>query len=238
MRVGVIIALIAGFAMGVRAEYRDFLDAQGRAVRGKVLKYDPNNKRVTLERANKKLARTPIEVFSEEDQAYILDWYAGQTFANERAFNISVKRMTEETTNSKGSEKWNNAHEVENKSYLVRLENKSSVSLSGLRAEYCVFYEQRSFVNKEKVTELGLLYGQFKLGEIPARSTQESSTQNVMVYKSRSDKAVLGQVIGIWLRVHMETESGVKMTRDYKLPDSLGNSRGFSTQSIPAGLNK
>lgn len=51
--------------------YRDFTDTQGRTIRGRVLKFNFRTKMVTFERENKRLAKVPLSIFSESDQAYI-----------------------------------------------------------------------------------------------------------------------------------------------------------------------
>ncbi|QBG48683.1 hypothetical protein EGM51_15200 [Verrucomicrobia bacterium S94] len=56
------------------ADYRLFTDQDGRTIEAKIIKLDASMKKVTLERRNKKKATVPVNVFSEEDQKYILAW--------------------------------------------------------------------------------------------------------------------------------------------------------------------
>lgn len=72
-------------------------------------------------------------------------------------------------------------------------------------------------------------------------------TETVKVYKHELDadwiytsgrKNVLrGEVKGVWIKVHMTLPSGEKVTRDYRLPDSIGNKRKWTDTSVAVGMN-
>ena len=67
------VALIVALETVQASEYRDFLSADGKTMRGRVLRFDTRANEVTIERDNKKVFTVPVTVFSKEDQGYILD---------------------------------------------------------------------------------------------------------------------------------------------------------------------
>ena len=79
-RILLVVGLIA-VVMGTQAEkYRDFTDTQGRTIRGRIVAYDATKKIVSFERDNRKTSKVPIGIFSEADQAYLLEWEVLRNF--------------------------------------------------------------------------------------------------------------------------------------------------------------
>ena len=135
--------LLIGLVSGARAgkEYRDFSDTQGRTIRACIMEYDSENETVKLERENRRIAKVPITIFCETDQAYVRDWEMLHDFERKGSFNIDVKRMKRDN-DEQDSRDHNSKKEVTDTYYIIVLQNKGSSELKGLKLEYCIYYEQ------------------------------------------------------------------------------------------------
>ena len=84
-----IVVLLAANGVFAVGQYRDFVDSQGRTIRGKVLRFEARTQTVTIERDNKKITKVPITIFSEADQSYILEWDAAKGFTSDSLLKIT-----------------------------------------------------------------------------------------------------------------------------------------------------
>jgi hypothetical protein len=243
----VLIVLLALGANFVAAdEYRDFLSADGKAMRGKVLRYDAKKQTVTIQRDNKKTATVPLRAFSENDQAYVLQWEFNKVFRSESSFEIEAKRKKVKD----GDESYSGsitAEKVENTVYTITLENKSTSTLEGLELEYCIYYEQEKATRGKTLDEEGVRCGTLEIGAMRPKSSKDVMTEAVSIYtreldadwiySSGGDNKISGKVRGLWVRVNMKSESGDVITRDFCMPDSLSNSKTWTTTSANIGRN-
>ncbi len=241
-----IIALVVS-AETVRAdEYRDFLSADGKAMRGRVLRFDARTHKVTIERDNKKVFTVPASVFSKEDQDYILEWEFNKVFLSDSSFKIEAQRKAVKDDDESYSG-YVQAKKVDVAGYEITLENRSTSKLENLSVEYCIFYEQERLNRSKQLCEQGVYCGTVDVGYLLPKSEKEFMTDSVRVYKTELDADWIytsgaqnkqdGEVHGIWARVHMKLDSGETLTRDYCLPDSLNNSRAWTTTSEHVGMN-
>lgn len=69
-----ILCLCAGSLISLGETYHSFTDKEGRSIQAKIIKFDSQSMRVTLERENRKVATVPLDIFSEADQEYIRSW--------------------------------------------------------------------------------------------------------------------------------------------------------------------
>lgn len=241
-----LIAILSAQVAGVHAakQYRDFKDTQGRTIRGCVLAFDSNSGIVTFERDNKRTAKVPLSIFSDEDQQHIRGWKVNQAFLSESYFKISTTRKKE-----KGKKRFRNNSEVnpEKTSYEVALENRSAMDFEIPKVEYCIYYEQEELTQEGMGLEEGVLYGTLAMGTMQAKSKKELLTNAVTTYKRelRSDRYYIGgansvqrgKVRGIWIRVHAKLPSGKTLTREYSQPDTLCEKKKWASSSIDVGLN-
>jgi len=72
-----LIAFLICSSIWAATEYRTFVGTDGKVLRGRILSYNRNSRKVTIEREDKRSFQVPITVFSEEDQAYIQKWQPG-----------------------------------------------------------------------------------------------------------------------------------------------------------------
>lgn len=249
MKVRSLVAVLLLFGLTVSAgEYRDFLSADGKAIRAKILRYDAKSQKVTLERDNRKTATVPLVALSSEDQTYILQWEFNKVFLSESSFKIKAKRKeVKDKENSYSG--YNTSAKVENTAYAITLDNKSTSSLKGLELNYCIYYEQEQSKRGGKTAdEEGVRCGTLVVDTLRPKSSTELMTDPVSVYTRELDadwiytsgakNKITGKVRGIWVRVSMKTEGGDVITRDFCMPDSLSNSQRWTTSSVHVGYNK
>ena len=136
MRVTRLMTAVLTIGLAVSAgEYRDFMSADGKAIRAKILRYDAKARKVTLERDNRKMATIPLVALSSEDQAHVLQWEFNKVFMSESSFKIEAKRKEVKDKNaSYGS--YVQARKVEDTAYEIRLQNRSTSKIDNLNIEY------------------------------------------------------------------------------------------------------
>ena len=243
-----VLFLLVMVAAGVASagEYRDFMDTQGRAIRGRILQYDARKSCVTIERDTKKVVTVPLSIFSEKDQAYVLEWEFNKIFLSASKFKIRAKRVEKKNKeDSYGGVV--QAKKVENMGYELVLENCSASTLENLQIEYCIYYEQERATRSEQLNEQGVRYEKLDIPLLNPKTKKEVMTETVKVYKSELDADWIffsgaknvqrGKVHGIWVRVHLMLDSGEKVTREYCLPDSLENGKVWASSSKKVGMN-
>ncbi len=239
---GILFVLNAGAA----TQYRDFMDSQGRSIRGRVLRYDAKKRAVTMERDNKKVVTVPLSIFSDKDQEYVLAWEFNKVFLSESSFKITAKRK-EVKDKDESYDSFVHAKKVENMGYELILENRSTSKLQNLELEYCIYYEQERSNRGKQLCEQGVRCESVEVPYLSPKSKKELMTETVRVYKteldadyyytSGSQNVQKGKVHGIWVRAHMKLDSGETITRDYCLPDSLNNKKAWASSSVGVGMN-
>ena len=223
-------------------QYRDFTDTQGRTIRGCVLAYNPKTGEVSFERDNRRTAKVPLSLFSEESQNYICSWRMRKLFTDDSFFKISAGRK--KSKDKKGTRTTNKyIQRSENTHYEILFENRSSMDFKDLEVEYCIYYEQE---DERQALRQGVRYGKISNLSISAKSKETVITEKVRTYKkelntsyyySDSDITQKGEVIGIWVRIHTKLSSGETLIREYSLPDKILESKRWEKSSTRTGLN-
>ena len=245
--VGIFLGVLVGSAAYSNSEYHDFMDVQGRSMRGRVLRYEARTNQVTIETDNKRTATVPATVFDQEGQTYIMEWAKAQEFLDEGSFRIKAQRTkTDDDRSSSGGSI--QATEVEDHAYEITMENRSQIAIKGLKLEYCIFYEQDEVINHKQATEEGVKCGTLDIADMQPKSEQVLTTDAVKLYKRTLDADWIytsdiknvqkGEVDGVWIRMTMVTDTGKTFMRDYCLPDSLNSSHAWTTTSTDVGMNK
>ena len=80
---------------------RDFLSADGRTIRGRIIKYDKNRKKIFFVRDTKRKMWVSPSAFSQEDQEYIRKWIDSSHFLLESSLKISIKKVKMKESNKK-----------------------------------------------------------------------------------------------------------------------------------------
>jgi len=218
--------------------YRDFMDTQGRTVRAKILSFDGHSKKLKIQRDNGKVVSVPASIFSTEDQVYIQSWLKYEGVRSTSKFKMefnrrSIKSWSKERIGrinyTDGSHEDNQVvgkTDYDEFGYEITIDNKNKYALSGLKLEYCIFYEQE--VNaKRKDPEQGVLHGTMDLEEIAAQSKRKVNTKSVTVYKDESNAefinsaVVRGEILGITARVYSHENGKKELLRYEGMPKSL-----------------
>lgn len=155
-------------ASGQTDEPRTFSNAEGKTLTDRVMKYDFENKIVSLE----KNGNVPLDTFSEADQAYIARWNQINGFQSTMRFKMEVKksnwaRMKHEqnvtpyfldviqipgkrTPNhhvimADDYEEYNAVY-LEAEGFEIKLRNQNLFPLENLVVESKVFFEQENYI--------------------------------------------------------------------------------------------
>ncbi len=237
---------------GGMVQYRDFLSHDGKAIRGRVLRYDARSRKVTIERDNRKVFTVPIYAFSDEDQTYILEWEFNKVFLSDSSFRIEAKRKKMDTKKEGSDYDYYgdsiDSKKVETFGYELLLQNRSSSTLKGLEVEYCIYYEQETSGRGKTADEEGVRHGTLDVGSLGPKAKRTLTTEPVSIYTYEldadwsyvdgRDNKITGKVRGLWVKVHMKNEEGKVITRDFCMPDSLSNSMAWAATSAHVGRNK
>ena len=213
--------MAAVFDVRAATEYRDFLDTQGRTIRGRVMGYDDPLEMVIIERDNKRSSKVSLSIFSGEDQQYIRAWGHNKSFLSTSLFKISAKRKEFRDKNSdlSGGDK---SRKFENLGFEVILENRSTMELKDLEIEYCIYYEQEKTLKGKQVTDDCVRFCNLEVGGIPPKSKKELLTELVEIFHESAENSIQkGRLQGIRFRVYIKLPSGEKLTREYNQPASL-----------------
>lgn len=234
---------------GARAEtkYREFESADGKVIRGCIKAYDPAKKMVTIERDNRRTTKVPITIFSEADQAYILEWETAKGFLSEQLLKISCKKKRGERRKEKqvedvptvggGSEEIQlNEITFEKFAYEIQLQNMGKSPLDNMRAVYIIYYEQSDMaLNKKPEVIQRYLRNSLSIPSLDSRQKVVLTTDEVEIHEDNvnsvdwSDGSVYvggdGDIHGIRVRLYMKTASGKEIMREIAYPEKLSDEK-------------
>ncbi len=239
-----ILLMLAGAGVVSAAEYRNFMDTEGRAIRGRILRYDARSEKVTIERDNKRSTTVPITIFSKADQNYIIEWNAAKGFLSTSIFKISCddreisKRKEEEigdivyTTGSVEKDFVKTVIAFEETAFELTFQNRNPEDLENMRMDYRIYYEQSEMVWDEKPeTLLHCFSGKMTLPTVPSKGTVSVLSKSVEIHKDSINtirqaggdqrQPGKGDVIGFRGRIYMEMTSGEEVMREISLPKTL-----------------
>ena len=226
------------------AEYRDFMDTQGRAIRGRVLKYDARSKKVTIERDNKQSTTVPIAIFSEADQNYIIEWNAAKGFTSSSLLKISCndqqiekrkEKETQDITYTGGSVEKDFVKTVttfEKIAFELIFQNMNKTELKNIRMDYRIYYEQSKMVWEEKPEMIQHCFsGKMTVPTVPAKGKLSVITKSVETHKDNINPVPQrggdqrrpgeGDVIGFRAQIYMKMASGEEVMREFCQPNTL-----------------
>ena len=245
----VLFICLVSMAFGVRAatKYRDFTSADGKTIRAAVKAYDAKKKIVTIERDNRKTAKVPITVFSEADQAYIMEWDAAKGFSSDRSLKVTCDKKRVDQRKEKewrdvrfvggGSEKTLlKETSFESLVFDVQFRNMNKSALKNIRMEYIVYYEQSEIsINEEPVAVQNVLKEEIPVPVLDAGKNVVVSTKPVEVYHDNinavdwADGSVYiggeGEIHGFRARLYMKMPSGNEIMREFSYPEKLSDAK-------------
>ena len=239
---------LAAMVSGVMADtkYRDFTSAEGKTIRGCIQAYDARTKTVTIERDNRRISKVQITVFSEADQAYILEWDSAKGFLSDRLLKITTdkKRMNQRKEKEWGTVRYEGGgsekelmKETSFESYVynITLQNMNDSELDNLRMEYRVYYEQSKESWEKPVLEQKIFKAEISIPKIESRKKIMKSTKPVEVYhdniaqknwvSGRIRTGGEGEVHGLRARIYMKMPSGKEVMREVTYPQKLSEKK-------------
>jgi len=231
-RCGMIVAaLLTGMGATAEEPYRTLTDRQGRSIDARIIRYNEADRSATIHPKGRSAITVPISTFSDEDQAYIIDWSHEQAFLDERILLMEISPI--EKFDRYNVRKDDHGEEKGFYHYfIIKLANKSTVDLEGLTLEYVIFYQQEKHTGSEgweKVHRNGTLYRRDSIS-IPHKSEKKWQTDPIRLVEYRADSAVRtakvdldSELDGMILRISMRTREGEILTREITYPDDLDN---------------
>lgn len=139
-----------------RAEVRTFTNSAGKEIKAELIGME--NGAAILKLANGRKAKVPLKSLSDGDQTYVKSWYEeNKNKVSAGDLRLTIEKNTErlketEEKRNKGNNNRNNKISRTETSYTCALENLSTKSIEGIKAEY-VIYERVSVRGGEEGSE-------------------------------------------------------------------------------------
>lgn len=246
MKYLLLLIALAYLAPGVLGseQYRDFTSADGKTIRGAVKGYDARTKSVTIERDNRKTATVPVSVFSEADQAYILEWDAAKGFLSNSLLKtlcddrLIERRKEKEISdiNYVGGEVITDFEKTETTveciAYDIQFQNMGNSNLQGIRMEYRIYYEQSEIEwDKKPEAKQKVLKEEMAIPPLAGKSKTTVTTKPIEIHKDSINVMPIaggdlrsggkGEIHGLRARLYMKMPSGQEVMREFQQPGSL-----------------
>ncbi len=236
----VVLASSLAWAETDEKEYRNFIDAEGRTFLGKLLAFDAKAATAKLKRSDGKTGSIKLDVFSEADQLYIMDWVETKRLMEELDIQASYRSKIVPPKESASSDA---SRSVVEAGYTIQLKNNSKSPFTKIDVEYCIFYKQGKRNGSTIVYEEGTSYGKSSFKELKPEDSAETETKNVKLSGEGGGSQTLfgtideadSSVRGIWIRLKAPLPSGGSVVRDYKSVDDP--TWKWTSGSVSAGLN-
>lgn len=195
---------------------------------------------------NGRQGKIPLAQLSDADKEFVQTWNTSKDFMDERRFKISAKRVKRDN-DEKSRKGYVQNRDVENMGYELQIENRSDVTFENISLEYCIFYEQEINTSGGEDAKQGVYHDKMDLKKILPKARQSLETKSVLIYKEElsadyhwvdgTDNVQRGEVHGIWVKASLTLPGGDTIVRDFCLPDSLANSRKWTTKTVNVGMN-
>ena len=229
-------------------QYRDFTSADGKTIKATVRAYDAQKKIVTIERDNKRTSKVPITIFSEADQAYILEWDASKGFSSATLLKISCDDKVVEKRKEKELEDIHYTSGVVTKdfektvttferiAYEIQFQNMNKSELKDIRMEYQIYYEQSEMVwAKKPEAKQKNFSGKMVVPTLAVKSKTMVTTESVEIHEDSVNPVPVaggdqrrggkGEVHGIRVRLYMKMSSGAEVMREFSSPEKLSDKK-------------
>lgn len=214
-------------------------EAQGRAIEAKIVSSDLQRGTIELMLRNKQRKKVKSSIFCESDQNYIRDWNMVKEFNSQR-FKVEPVKNTVETFRKDPQR--GIRRDVERIRYDIKVSNRSSIEMTGLRLEYNIFYEQQELGRGSNVDKEYFLFGASKVDDIQARKNRVVLSKTFDIYNQRlaggysgytdgTPTNQTGKSKGIWLKLHLKTPTGLIATREICLPKNVSEQFKWKTDS-------
>lgn len=171
--------LLAGSLATASAELRTFKSADGtKTLSASVISVTPAKGAAQIKRSDGKVMNIPVKSLSEDDRAYLADWYKTSMAAR----RISLRISDEEKKT--GEREANNGKITSIDSlFNIDVRNNGETSFEELDLEYQIFYYHDGVDGKK--TQHKTAKGQTSISSISSRSDQRIQTEAVKLTKVR-----------------------------------------------------
>ena len=233
MRWGLMICLLGIFHTSFgEKEFRIF-EAQGRAIEAKVVHVDLSRGTVELELRNNQRKKVKASIFTKEDQAYLLDWHRVREFRSSRLKVEPVKNVVDKQKEMLGSQSAIR-RDTDIIRYDINLANRTGATLGKVWIEYNIFYEQEELKPGRNETSRRYVSGKIELEPLAPGEKRTVHTDVYKIYNQRlaggydyytggAPTNQSGKSKGIWIKLYLETESGLKAVLDICEPKTTGS---------------
>ncbi len=239
-----------------RDGFRDFSSADGRDIRGRIIKYDVQRKKLFFERDNKKQMWIAPAAFCQKDQDYIKEWIVADLFLSESKLKISIKKKSNSAAASERHTQTDlndlNARargvleilsELEYVDYELTMDNRTGAALERVRVEYrCLVERSGSKGHSDDAAwvsgklEVGGSAGKgknsYKTPSICLETTYEVQEEHTATWNDRSTvraKLWTDDVCGVWFKVYGPSLDGVQVVREICLPSDFPRRHSWSS---------
>jgi hypothetical protein len=231
-------------------EFHMFTDTQGRTIELKLIKFDSEHGRISVERKDGRRLTVNLDNFCEADHDYVQQWFIANELLSERNLKIGcddkvVSKRKETVTGMQASSSGSQLKEVEigekkyeKIAYEITFENKTSEPIENARLEYRIYYEQTER-GVDQDSEQKVFRGETVLALLAPGSSSEFMTEAVEIFndnlsalnvitldeKGNESSGALeegeGEIHGIRGRLIVPLASGENLIREFHHPSSL-----------------
>ncbi len=239
---GLTVMVGSSLALG---QFRDFQTGDS-TIEARVLNVDTTRGFVELELRNKQRMKVKSSIFSEEDQSYIRDFSKVQTF-QALGFKIKVeKNVLDKSTEQLAYPKIDYFEEghrtTESICYDININNNTGLTMDGVTIAYNIFYEQEEVGQGKNTASRLFVDGVLNIEPLAPRQKISVQTAKYEIYKQRQRKKSVGLISsegpymqwrgkskGIWLKIHLNTPSGLSAMREVCLPQNTNEQFEWQT---------
>ncbi|MDF7824398.1 hypothetical protein P4B35_10275 [Pontiellaceae bacterium B12227] len=205
-------------------EFRVFRNAEGKTVRGRIVKYNPEKETVIIETEDRKVRTVKLDDLSETDQAYVRDWkpVPFSDFISPKHFIISARRRR-----LAGAVEYLIWRPEETVVYDITLKNRCDFNLENLTLDYCIYYKTTEPNIRGAQPDIGVKRGRRHIKRVARRGNTRLATEPVtfptedLFEYYKDGEAPPLKLQGIRIRVYLPLGDGRKAMREYANPDNL-----------------
>jgi len=240
--------------------FRTFHGADGRTIEACLKTYDSQSDIVTFKLKNKSIKKVKASIFSEQDQAYIHDWYMADAISSGTMVDLSAKKITIDSGRTlEGHNEWkpsSSSIRFRDMNYEVVLENKSGQTLNNVKVEYCIYhqcsidevrytYREGTFQVPRRI-ESNVISGIWNIPVFNDNQKLEKITKAIHLRRGEVYKQYPGggkishtreledELLGLRVRLYVPLKSGKEVMKEYSFPSDLIRKTNweFSTNNI------
>ena len=244
-------------------EFHMFTDTQGRTIELKLLEFDSQHGKISVERQDGHRLTVSISNFCKADHDFIQQWFIANKLLSEENLKIIcddkvTEKRKETVTAMQASSSGGVLRDVEigerrheKIAYEIAFENKTLQPIENARLEYRIYYEQTER-GIDQDSNQKVFSGESELPLLVPRSSSEFMTASVEIFndnlsalnvitldaKGNQSSGALeegeGNIHGIRGRLLVPLADGENLVRAFHHPSSLSEKKYPWDQSLPS----